>query len=93
LSPAERNEVRQLLNSECFVDQAPRQVYATLLDEDRYLCHWRTMYRILESHGEVKERRNQRQHPPAAKPQLETTAPNQLWSGDGRPFGRLVNIS
>lgn len=82
LSSAERNEVRQLLNSERFVDQAPRQVYASLLDEDRYLCHWRTMYRILASHAEVKERRNQRQHPPTAKPQLETSAPNQLWSWD-----------
>jgi len=82
LTPAEREAVRQVLNSERFVDQAPRQVYATLLDEETYLCHWRTMYRILESHQEVKERRNQRQHPPAAKPQLETTGPRQLWSWD-----------
>jgi putative transposase len=82
LTPAERNEVRQLLNSDRFVDQAPRQVYASLLDEEKYLCHWRTMYRILESHQEVKERRNQRQHPPVAKPQLEPTGPNQLWSWD-----------
>lgn len=82
LTPAERNEVRQLLNSERFVDQAPRQVYATLLDDEIYLCHWRTMYRILEAHQEVKERRNQRWHPPAAKPQLETTGPRQLWSWD-----------
>ena len=82
LTPEERNEVRHLLNSDRFVDQAPRQVYATLLDEETYLCHWRTMYRILESHQEVKERRNQRQHPPAAKPQLETTGPKQLWSWD-----------
>lgn len=82
LTVAERDEVRQLLNSDRFVDQAPRQVYASLLDEAIYLCHWRTMYRILESQQEVKERRNQRQHPPAAKPQLETTGPNQLWSWD-----------
>jgi putative transposase len=93
LTLEERTEVRQLLNSDRFVDQSPRQVYATLLDEETYLCHWRTMYRILEAHQEVKERRNQRQHPPAVKPQLETTAPRQLWSWDGRPFGRLVNIS
>jgi putative transposase len=82
LRPDERNEVHQLLNSERFVDLAPRQVYATLLDEEIYLCHWRTMYRILESHQQVKERRNQRQHPPAAKPELETTGPRQLWSWD-----------
>jgi len=82
LTPAERNEVRQLLNSERFVDQTPRQVYATLLDEEICLCHWRTMYRLLAAHLEVKERRNQRQHPPAAKPQLQTTGPRQLWSWD-----------
>ena len=82
LTPTETEAVRQVLNSERFVDQAPRQVYATLLDEDTYLCHWRTMYRILEAHQEVKERRNQRQHPPVVKPQLEATGPRQLWSWD-----------
>jgi len=82
LTPEERTTVRQLLNSDRFVDQAPRQVYAALLDEDIYLCHWRTMYRILEAHLEVRERRDQRQHPPTVKPQLETTGPRQLWSWD-----------
>lgn len=82
LTPAEREQVRQVLNSERFVDQSPRQVYATLLDEDVYLCHWRTMYHILEEHQEVNERRNQRRHPPAPKPQLEATGPRQLWSWD-----------
>lgn len=83
LSPEERDEVRQVLNSERFQDSSPRQVYATLLDEDGiYLCHWRTMYRILAEHDEVRERRNQRQHPLYAKPELLATAPNQLWSWD-----------
>jgi len=82
LSPQERAEVRQILNSERFRDQAPREVYATLLDEGEYLCHWRTMYRILAEHQEVRERRNQLQHPPYAKPELLATGPNQLWSWD-----------
>lgn len=83
LSPEERDQVRQVLNSERFQDSSPRQVYATLLDEDGiYLCHWRTMYRILAEHDEVRERRNQRQHPLYAKPELLATAPNQLWSWD-----------
>jgi len=83
LSEQERDEVRELLNSERFYDQSPRQVYATLLDEDqRYLCHWRTMYRILAEYDEVHERRAQSQHPPASKPHLVATAPNQLWSWD-----------
>ena len=82
LSQEEKAQVRQVLNSERFQDSAPRQVYATLLDEGEYLCHWRTMYRILDEHGEVRERRNQLQHPTYAKPELLATGPNQLWSWD-----------
>jgi putative transposase len=83
LSPDEKAEVRAVLNSDRFQDCAPRQVYATLLDEDqRYLCHWRTMYRILAEYKEVRERRNQLQHPTYHKPELLATGPNQLWSWD-----------
>ena len=71
-----------MLNSERFWDSAPREVYATLLDEGEYLCHWRTMYRILDEHIEVQERRNQLQHPDYTKPELLATGPNQLWSWD-----------
>ena len=78
----EKDQVRQVLNSERFQDSAPRQVYATLLDEGEYLCHWRTMYRILDEHGEVRERRNQLQHPVYTKPELLSTGSNQLWSWD-----------
>jgi putative transposase len=42
-----------------FVDLAPAEVYATLLDEGRYLCSERTMYRLLAAHHEVRERRDQ----------------------------------
>jgi putative transposase len=82
LSEAERQQVRDILNSERFVDKAPRDVYATLLDEGTYLCSVRTMYRILDEHGEVRERRDQLRHPHYAKPQLLATAPNQVWSWD-----------
>jgi len=82
LSPAEKAQVRETLNSERFMDQAPRQVYATLLDEGTYLCHWRTMYRILSEHNEVRERRLIRRHPVYKKPELLATAPNQVWSWD-----------
>jgi len=82
LSEAEKARMRTVLNSERFVDQSPREVYATLLDEGVYLCHWRTMYRILSEHDEVRERRNQRQHPQSNKPQLVACGPNELWSWD-----------
>ena len=82
LDSAEREEVRATLNSERFCDSAPREVYATLLDEGVYQCHWRTMYRILEEHDEVHERRNQRRHPVSVRPELRATGPNELWSWD-----------
>lgn len=82
LQPTEKAEVRQVLNSERFADQAPREVYATLIDEGKYLCSWRTMYRILDENQEVRERRNQLRHPQYTKPELLATQPNQLWSWD-----------
>lgn len=82
LSQGEKIEVRQTLNSERFQDQAPRTVYARLLDEGKYLCHWRTMYRLLDEYGEVRERRNQLKHPSYKKPELLATKPNQVWSWD-----------
>jgi putative transposase len=62
------------------VDKAPAEIWATLLDEGIYLCSERTMYRILDSEKEVKERRNQRKHPEYKKPELLAEAPNQVWS-------------
>jgi hypothetical protein len=83
LSDDEREEVLKVLRSERFVDQAPASVYATLLDEDGiYLCSIRTMYRILEEHGEMRERRDQLRHPNYQKPELLATGPNQVWSWD-----------
>ena len=82
LSSAEKEEIRQELNSERFQDCAPREIYATLMDEERYLCSWRSMYRILSENDEVRERRNQLRHPSYSRPELLATAPNQLWSWD-----------
>jgi len=82
LSPVERQAVRDVLHSERFVDRAPAQVVATLLDEDVYHCSTRTMYRVLDSSREVRERRNQLRHPIYQKPELLATAPNQVWSWD-----------
>jgi putative transposase len=82
LTEDEREQVRTLLDSDRFQDLAPREVYATDLDDGHYLCSWRTMYRILADCHEIHERRNQAQHPAYVKPQLVATGPNQLWSWD-----------
>jgi len=70
LSTYEQQNVLDMLHDERFVDKAPQEVYAALLDGGSYLCSVRTMYRILEAHKEVKERRNQLRHPVDTKPEL-----------------------
>ena len=82
LSSEERQAVLATLHSDRFVDTAPATVYATLLDEGRYHCSIRTLYRILDAQAEVKERRNQLRHPVYQKPELLATAPNHVWSWD-----------
>jgi putative transposase len=82
LSLDERQGVLDILHTERFVDKAPYEVYATLLDEGQYHCSIRTMYRILDDNKEVKERRDQLSHPVYQKPELLATAPNQVWSWD-----------
>ena len=82
LSSLERQEVLAVLHSERFVDSAPETVYATLLDEERYLCSPRTMYRILADNREVRERRNQLRRPSYTKPELIASGPNEVWSWD-----------
>jgi len=78
LSQQERQDVLAVLHDQRFIDKAPQEIYAGLLDQGTYLCSIRTMYRILESHGEIKERRNQLSHPRYQRPELLATAPNQV---------------
>jgi putative transposase len=82
LPEALEGEILAVLHNARFMDQSPYQIYATLLDEGRYLCSIRTFYRILGRHGEVRERRNQTRRPLYAKPELIATGPNQVWSWD-----------
>jgi putative transposase len=82
LASSERQAVLDVLHSERFCDRSPIEVHATLLGEGCYLCAPRTMYRILASNDEVRERRNQLRHPHYAKPELVATRPNEVWSWD-----------
>lgn len=82
LTGAERSFVLDTLHDSRFCDLAVPQVYTQLLDEGTYICSQRTMYRILQSCGEVRERRNVRRQQIYAKPELLATAPNQVWSWD-----------
>jgi putative transposase len=78
----ERRAVLDVLHEPRFIDLAPAEVHATLLDESRYLCSPRTMHRILAENAEVRERRDQVRRPAYAAPELLATGPRQLWSWD-----------
>jgi putative transposase len=82
LTQEERQTILAVLNSDRFADQAPAEIYATLLDEGTYLCSIRTMYRLLHEHQSVRERRNITRHGSYKKPELLATSPNQVWSWD-----------
>jgi len=82
LSEAERDQVREVLNSEEHADEAPATVYAKLLDKGVYLASVPTMYRILRANDEVRERRRQATHPAKKKPELIATKPNEVYSWD-----------
>lgn len=83
LSIDERNAVLEVLHSDRFVDESPATVWATLLDEGRYLASPSTMYRLLRAeHDGVVERRRQATHPPRSRPELEAAAPNDIWTWD-----------
>ena len=88
INDAERARIVEVLCEPRFVDLAPAQVYATLLDEGVYLCSIRQMYRLLHEHDLVHERR--RGHAPRkthTKPRVHAEGPNEAWSWD---ISRLV---
>jgi putative transposase len=82
LSVAEQQAILDALHSDRFVDLAPAEVWAILLDEGVYLGSESTLYRLLRQAGEVRERRRQATHPAKVKPELVAKAPNAVWSWD-----------
>lgn len=82
LSEPERQAIVDVLHSPEFADQPPHEVYAALLTHGVYLASIRTMYRVLAELGETKERRALRTGERPAKPTLEASAPNQVWTWD-----------
>lgn len=82
LTQAERDAAVEVLNSDRFADKSPAQVWAVLLDEGIYLASVSTLYRLLRSVDQVRERRAQARHPPRVRPELMAEGPNCVWSWD-----------
>jgi putative transposase len=71
-----------VMTSPEFVDLAPAQVWAILLDKGTYLASISTMYRLLRAQDMIRERRRQATHPARVRPELVARKPNQVWSWD-----------
>jgi putative transposase len=82
LSGVERERILAVLNSPEFMDKSPEQVWAIQLDHGVYLGSVSTMYRVLRSDGQVRERRAQAAHPARVRPELVALGPNEVWSWD-----------
>jgi putative transposase len=82
LTETEQQAILDTLHSDRFVDLAPAEVWATLLDEGVYLGSISTFYRLLRRAGESRERRRQATHPATVKPELVSCQPNSVWSWD-----------
>ena len=80
MSTRERQGILEVLHSERFVDLAPAEVWATLLDEGVYLGSQSTFYRLLRADSGTGERRRQATHPAAVKPELIACQPNEVYS-------------
>jgi putative transposase len=90
-SAVEVAAVLDLLHLPQFVDLAPAQVWAILLDAGRYVASISTMYRVLRAHDEIRERRRQASHPARVRPELVAHGPNQVWSWDIVRHEALLN--
>jgi putative transposase len=82
LVEGERQALLEIAHSERFCDLSVREIYATLLDEGRYLASISTWYRVLRAAGETRERRRQATHPARVKPELAARGPGEVWSWD-----------
>jgi putative transposase len=81
LSQEEESHVHDILNSPKYCDMSPPEIFTTLLDKGRYHCSVRTMYRILQKHGQTTLRQQARAKN-YARPELLATRENELWSWD-----------
>lgn len=90
LNDDERNEIREVFHADNNVDKTPYDVYASLLDEGRYLASIRTFYRVLEANGETTQRRRERTSVVRPVPVLCAREPKEIWSWDISPIATQV---
>ena len=82
LTPAERQQVLDVLNSAEFASMPPSQVVPRLADQGKYVCSESTMYRVLHEHKQQHHRGRSQQPERRAASTHGAEAPNEVWCWD-----------
>lgn len=82
LTPAEEDDLLELLNSAEYVDLTPHQVVAKLADMKIYKASERTMYRLLKRKKLLAHRGKSRPRTVRRPVEHRATGPRQVWSWD-----------
>ena len=77
------DELLKAVNSAKYCDMSPYEVVPMLLDEGRYICSVRTMYRLLGRQDLIHQRDGSKKRQKRAKPpQRIASGPNMVWCWD-----------
>ena len=83
ITPAERQEILDTVNSKEFASMPPCQIVPALADQGTYIASERTFYRVLHEEKMQNHRgRSQEPYKHAKPTSYCATAPNQVWTWD-----------
>ena len=82
LSAAERKRILEIANSEEFRDLSPKQIVPRLADFGEYVASESTFFRVLREEKQLAHRGKAKAPVSRPRPELEATAPNQVYSWD-----------
>lgn len=82
MSPGERERVLEIANSEEFRELSPKQIVPRLADQGEYVASESTFFRVLRAEKQLAHRGKAKAPVSRPKPELEATAPNQVYSWD-----------
>jgi len=83
IAPEKIEELLETVNSAKYCDMSPYEVVPMLLDEGRYICSVRTMYRLLGRQDLIHQRDGSKKRQKRARPpQRIASGPNMVWCWD-----------
>jgi len=82
LTEAEKDRIVEAMKADDVRDLPPKQAFHRLMDRGVYLCAYTRFLQVLKERKLVVSKRKRRRGGPGKRPQLEATAPNQVWCWD-----------